>query len=536
MRKFRCPHCGKPHLMMVDRCPETEEGISEIYKLEGELLADRYRLKEIISEGGMGVVYDAVHEKLGRRVAIKMLHPHLRVSADTMKRFENEAKLAASVGHRCVVDVIDLGRHDGLPFFVMEHLEGEALSDILEQRGTLDRREAVDLCIELLEGLHAVHERSIIHRDLKPGNLMLVEQTGGSRILKVLDFGISRLQEAEAAGLSITKTGSIFGTPRYMSPEQAKGKKDLDARADLYAVGVILYRCITGGFPFTGDNYNALLNAIATKEPIAPSDRMDGIPEGLEAIIMKSLSRDRRERYQDAFSFIEALGPYASAPPSLTASQNTVQDYSAPDRPTIEAPPPSHEKSGTSTSWTRTGGRGWPGEFTWLLPVAIVTVLAVAVLAGLAFFLHSRLAEEQEQVARMSRIMGGKERAQKMLPAEPAGQPAPRPPVDEAISPSLPEMVLLELQGLPDGASVELDGRPLPQVPILLAPDDQEHLIVVEAPGYESWQRDVTLMEDLSLQVEMTPLTVSGKKPRKKLSEPPIDTTYPGMIGKKKNK
>jgi serine/threonine protein kinase len=538
MKQFKCPHCGQLHSLDVSRCPRTEEGISEVYKLEGELLAERYRLKGILSEGGMGVVYEAEHEALGRRVAVKMLHPHLRVSSDTMMRFENEARLAASVGHRCVVDVLDLGRHNGLPYFVMEYLEGEALDDVLERRGTIERREAVDLCLELLEGLKAVHEKGIVHRDLKPGNIMRVQQAGGSRIVKVLDFGISRLQEAEARGLGLTKTGSVFGTPRYMSPEQAKGKKDVDARADLYAVGVLLYRCLTGGFPFTGDNYNALLNAIATADPIPPSERIDGIPEGLEAIIMRSLSRDRRERYQDAAAFIEALAPYSSLPPHVSVPPGGGGTDDLQERPTMvpdRTGEPSGDVSGMATSCTATSGRRWRPELTWLLPLAIVVVLAVAGISVAAFMLHSARSRDDAAMTRMSPVRGSKDRAARMLPDEDgdraAKQPPGGPPLDGSAA---PERILLDLDGLPEGATVELDGRPLPQIPILLSPEDGDHVIRVEAPGYETWEADVSLLSDLDLEVEMRRSSSAPVRRRggKGVAQPPIDTTYPGMIGK----
>ncbi len=544
MKTFRCPHCGEQHLMVVDRCPSTEAGISEVYKLQGELLAERYRLGSIISEGGMGVVYEAEHVTLGRRVAVKMLHPHLRVSAETMLRFENEARLAASVGHRSVVDVIDLGRYQGLPYFVMEYLDGESLGDVLERRGVLEIPEAVDLCIELLEGLRAVHERGIVHRDLKPGNIMLVKQAGGSPILKVLDFGISRLQEADEQGLSITKTGSVFGTPRYMSPEQAKGKKDIDARADLYAVGVVLYRCLTGGFPFTGDNYNALLNAIATSDPVPPRDRVDGIPDGLEAIILKSLARVRTDRYQDANSFIESLAPYASFSPHMSASQKTVKAKRV-DRPTFEPPAPvsvDPKSGGTATSWTSTSGKRWRGELTWVLPVAIVTVLVVSGLAALAFFMHSRLARQEQDIERMSRVIGSKKRVDSLIPARPASASPDGSTQDEDRSSADPARVRLELTGLPDDATVELDGRPLPQIPILLEPDTGSHVLEVKSAGYEDWEKDIALTADLLIEVVLIPLPAPQtqpvtpmKKVKKGVDQPPIDTSYPGMVGKKKS-
>ncbi|MBW2260982.1 MAG: serine/threonine protein kinase [Deltaproteobacteria bacterium] len=541
MNKFDCPHCGKPHLMLLDHCPETGEAISEVHKLEGVVLAERYKLESRISEGGMGVVYEALHIKLDRRVAVKLLHPYLRVSSETMKRFENEARLAASIGHKNIVDVIDMGRHQGLPYFVMEYLDGEGLNEILKRRGTLPRAEAVDLCVEILDALTAVHAKGIIHRDLKPGNVMLVTQPGGSRIVKVLDFGICRLQDQTQSSLNLTRTGSIFGTPRYMSPEQAKGEKDIDHRADLYSVGVILYRTITGAFPFTGDNYNALLNSIANDDPIPAGQHLSAIPEGLEAIIMRSIARSLDSRYQSAEGFIEALAPYASVPPPIPADQFTDPDF----RPTIKAraarpetqEEPEEEKSGTVTGWDRTAGKRWTADFTWVLPVAIVVVLAAAGITALVMFLIPRLNRQEQELERMTRVLGARDRLDEVLPEKKGGtQPAPEPAVLEGSD--IENSVRFDVTGLPGGAKVLLDGKPLPQLPILIEADHQPHAMRIEAPGFLPYEADVLVLRDTELEVTMEPAP-SGthkKKGEGDISEPPIDMKYPGVVGKKKGK
>jgi serine/threonine-protein kinase len=540
MNKFDCPHCGKPHLMLLDRCPETGEAISEVHKLEGVVLADRYKLERRISEGGMGVVYEAHHIKLGRRVAVKLLHPYLRVSAETMKRFENEARLAASIGHKNIVDVIDLGRHQGLPYFVMEYLDGEGLNEALRQRGTLPRAEAVDLCIEILDALTAVHAKGVIHRDLKPGNIMLVTQPGGSRIVKVLDFGICRLQDQTQSALNLTRTGSVFGTPRYMSPEQAKGNKEIDHRADLYSVGVILYRCITGGFPFQGDNYNALLNAIANDDPTPPSKHLDTIPDGLEAIIIKAITRGIGERYQSAEGFIEALAPYASVPPPIPADQFTDPDF----RPTIKAAavkgkPEDEEKSASVTPWDRTAGKKWTSDFTWLLPAAIIFVMAVAGVSALAMLIVSRMNKQEREIERMTRVMGSKDRLEDILPqkTEP-GDPEPKPEPILLEGSSGLNTVKFDVSGIPEDAKVLLNGKPLPQIPILIDASDVPYTIRVEAPGHLPWETDVAITEDTTLNVKLepgpTPASHTKKKGKGGISEPPIDTKYPGVVGKKK--
>jgi serine/threonine-protein kinase len=547
MNKFLCPHCGKSHLMLLDKCPETGEAISEVHKLEGVVLAERYKLERRISEGGMGVVYEARHVKLDRRVAVKLLHPYLRVSAETMKRFENEARLAASIGHKNIVDVIDLGRHQGLPYFVMEYLDGEGLNEVLKRRGTLPRAEAVDLGMEILDALTAVHAKGIVHRDLKPGNIMLVTQPGGSRIVKVLDFGICRLQDQSKESINLTRTGSVFGTPRYMSPEQARGEKDIDARADLYSVGVILYRSISGSFPFRGDNYNALLNAIANEDPLPPSSHMSGIPEGLEAIIMRAIARDIDERYQSAAEFMEAIAPYSSVPPpipSVLPALRRAETTMDPDfRPTVEAKPAraappkvEEEKSGsTPTTWDSTMGRRWPADYTWILPASIVLLLVAAGVTALTMFLVSRMNRQDREIERMTRVMGSKDRLDEILPGKQEDPGAAQTAVFGDAS--VEDSVLIDFTGLPADATVFLDGKPLPQIPILIQGSPEPHAVRVEAPGYLTFETDVVVERDATVEVRMEPASSkTTKKGKASVLEPPIDTTYPGVVGSKKGK
>jgi len=533
MNKFQCPHCGKTHLALLDRCPETGEAISEVQKLEGVVLAERYLLIKRISEGGMGVVYEGKHVKLDRRVAVKLLHPYLRVSPETMKRFENEARLAASIGHKNIVDVIDLGRHQGLPYFVMEYLDGEGLNEVLKRRETLPRAEAVDLCIEILDALTAVHAKGIVHRDLKPGNIMLVTQPGGSRIVKVLDFGICRLQDQTPESLSITRTGSVFGTPRYMSPEQARGEKDIDARADLYSVGIILYRSLTGNFPFKGENYNALLNAIANDTPTPPAEWTTSIPEGLQAIIMRAITRDIDARYQTAAEFMEALLPYSSVPPPVPVGQPTLRRMEThPDfRPTVEtaaarAARDVDKTSGTPASWEKPAARRWRRDLTWLLPAAIVVALVAAVALGVAMFALPLVSGRAE---RRTGVEEGKSH-----PGETIPRAEEKPPAVEGPTGGEPA-ALLDVRGLPDGARVYLDGMPLPQIPILIEISEEPHALRVEAPGYLTLEQAVIVRSDTSVEVRLEPEPeppAGHKKQKGESIEPPIDTTYPSMVGK----
>jgi serine/threonine-protein kinase len=373
---------------------------------------------------------------------------------------------------------------------------------------------------------------------------MLVTQPGGSRIVKVLDFGICRLQDQTKEAVHLTRTGSVFGTPRYMSPEQARGEKDIDARADLYSVGVILYRAVTGHFPFRGDNYNALLNAIANDDPMPPSDHLESIPEGLEAIIMKAIARNIDERYQEAANFIEALAPYSSVPPPIPTVQPTARK---PDavlerdlRATIPGPPTpvedTEKSAGTPTTWDTTSGRRWSRDNTWLLPASIVMVLVVAGVSALAMFVISRMNRQEQELERMTRVIGAKGKLPEILAEKPAEEPAPPEPPPLFMDATAEDSVLLDFSGLPEGAEVFLDGKPLPQIPILIEASSQPHAIRIEAPGHEPEDMDVTVTEDTTLDVRMQP--TAGSRPPKKgqgsFAEPPIDMKYPGMVGKKK--
>ncbi len=205
---FRCIYCRKQHSRLVDRCPETREAFSPAHKFEGATLSDRYHLKRIIGEGGMGIVYEGAHEKLGIKIAVKFLRADLNFSDETLHRFENEAKVAASVGHKNIVQIMDMGAHRSVPYFVMEFLEGKSLDEVIDRKGTLSITEAVDTAIQILEGLNAVHLKGVIHRDLKDENIFLVPQPGAGDLVKILDFGICRLQPHSPLVMSATKTGA----------------------------------------------------------------------------------------------------------------------------------------------------------------------------------------------------------------------------------------------------------------------------------------------------------------------------------------
>lgn len=288
------------------------------FHMEGMVLEGKYEVEEMIGRGGMGAVYRGVHKTIGRRLAIKFLLSDMKSTPQMLQRFENEARMAASVGHRNIVDVLDLGETpDGIHYMVMEYLGGRDLGAILRSAPRLSVRVSLDFAIQTLSALRVVHDKGIIHRDLKPANVMITKDLDKGLAVKLLDFGFSRLHSRDK-DVGITQTGVVFGTPGYMAPEQARGSKEIDHRADLYSLGVILYRMLTGELPFQADGYNAMLIAITTEAPIPITEHGIELPEGLDAVVMRAISREPDERFEDATEFFEALRPFKSWEPETT--------------------------------------------------------------------------------------------------------------------------------------------------------------------------------------------------------------------------
>ncbi len=301
-------------------------GIDDGAELEG-----RYRILRSLGEGGMGAVYEAEHTALGRRVAIKVLHAHVARVPDAVRRFEREARAAAEIGHPNIVEVFDVGTHLGEPFLVMELLRGETLADRLSRPELIDARAACRIVGYVLSALASAHAKGIIHRDLKPENVFLVpgDPTDG---VKLLDFGISKFRRAGATLLQTTQEGIPLGTPGYMAPEQWMGRRDIDHRADIFAVGVMLYELLTGGLPYEGANQGELFLEIVrgTSRPTTPSELEETVPPALDAVVLRALDRDRDRRFGSAREFLEALRPFgADLIPVVDAAPAIVEEDAA---------------------------------------------------------------------------------------------------------------------------------------------------------------------------------------------------------------
>ena len=279
--------------------------------LIGKVLSERYRIVRKIGEGGMGAVYQAEHALIEKKIALKILFQDLTRRPDLIARFLQEAKSASRIGHENVIDISDFGQSpEGLVFIAMEYLDGQDLGKLLKQTGAMDWERARPILMQIVKGLRAAHVNGIIHRDMKPENIYVIQREGRRDFIKVLDFGIAKIINAdEMGGPALTQTGMIFGTPEYMSPEQAQGSPP-DHRVDIYAVGCIMYHMLTGHVPFTADNFMGILTKHLLEAPVPPRKRrpdLEIMPD-VEAICLKAMEKDRDKRFADMDAFYRALG------------------------------------------------------------------------------------------------------------------------------------------------------------------------------------------------------------------------------------
>jgi serine/threonine protein kinase len=264
----------------------------------GTVVAGKYRVEKIIGEGGMGLVVSAIHLGLEQEVAIKFLLPEAMRNKVAVERFLREAKVAAKVRSEHVARVHDVGtlEEGGVPYIVMEHLEGLDLGQLIDKEGALPIDEACEIALQASEALTEVHAAGIVHRDLKPSNLFVTRKVDGSPSVKLLDFGISKLTSlgADDSGIdpALTQTATIMGSPSYMSPEQLKSTKEVDQRADVWSLGAVLYEAVTGKPAFRGESLPQVCAMIASEDPALPSTRRDGIPIELERAVLRCLEKD----------------------------------------------------------------------------------------------------------------------------------------------------------------------------------------------------------------------------------------------------
>lgn len=464
--------------------PTTGEHPKQKDARVGTVIDNRYAVERILGEGGMGIVYAARHKMIDKRVAIKVLRGDLAQDKDVTERFLTEAKAASSIGNPHIVDISDFGElADGSTYFVMEYLDGKSLGQLLAETRPLPLDVLCPIAMEVAEGLSAAHAANIVHRDLKPDNIMLVARGTNRHFAKILDFGIAKVG-GQTTGR--TRAGSVFGTPHYMSPEQAAGTP-VDARTDIYSLGVILYEMASGRVPFDADNFMGILTQHMYKAPV-PIRALAPPPDvspGLEAVILKCLSKKPEGRYQTMGELVTDLerlarGEVPAAIHELMARSggfNVPGDYF---RNAMPAPVPAMPR-------TSAGRKRWP------LVAALIAVTTVCVAGVLVL------------------VMGGAKGNVTPATADPGKAPEPAqtaPPKPEAKS------LLTVLTVVPTDAKVTRAAEDLssPGKPVVLSMKDGEEVdLVVSKEGFKSEPVHLRAGESKTITLEKNPQPAVAK-------------------------
>ncbi len=518
-----CPHCTGQHDPGALFCPTTGKAISVSRIQQGTLIDGKYRIVRRVASGGMGAVYEVMHERIRRQMAMKFILPELAASEEVSQRFEIEARAASAIGHENIVEITDMGTtSDGLPFLVMEYLDGCDLGEVLEG-GPVEQGRTVHIVAQVLAALEAAHERQIIHRDLKPENVFLIERGGDPNFVKLLDFGISKFAGGEEAKLHLTSTGLILGTPYYMSPEQARGEREIDQRSDLFSVGVILYQLLTGERPFAADNLNQLLYQITSGKLTAPRELNPEITAPLERVVQKALAHEAKHRFATASEFRAALlGHKQLSTREMPPARVSTDHLKVPGafQPTLANGTDTDidpAAKGTPLAWTgertqrTSSNRGllWAGVAGLVVVVAVVTVL----------LMRNRTPSPPSRSAAAPPAA--------MLP--PMGATMGAPPLVMRIP---TETVRLTLKLDPTDARVSLDGEVVTTTPIVLKRSAAKHQLRVEAKGFITQELKVSATSDQTLVINLKArpkVTVRRRRRRRSMSTGSSPTRRPTM-------
>ncbi len=489
-----CPHDGARLIIAVVESP-----------LIGKILGDRYRIIRKLGEGGMGEVYEAAHTYIDKKFALKLLRPEITAHPEAVARFHQEARAASSIGHENIVAIDDFGRlPDGSVYLAMELLPGQSLADRLRQ-APLSVDEYLAVSIQVVHGLAAAHAKGIVHRDMKPENIFLIEKFGQT-VVKILDFGIAKM--AGEGQEQLTRTGQIFGTPQYMSPEQALGKP-LDDRSDIYSVGVILYEMATGRVPYQAESFMGVLTQHVTSQPMAPREAAPqrDVPPQIEAVILRAMAKERDDRFLSMEEFGSALVEIANElAPTLGDGSEAFraivfeQRLSGPmpplaSHPGIRIPAPSptprSEPPRTSPPPVPVGSEGLtPPQslIKWAVGLGLVTLA----IAGSAAALLWRDPAPRAPVPPLT-AAPVPPLAVAPVPALPTPRPAPAP--QSAPPPSLKGAAEVEVlvDSIPNGATLLIDGNTVAFTPeVIKVEEGMRHTVTLRKSGY----RERTLVLD----------------------------------------
>ena len=366
----------------------------------GEILAGKYRIERVLGMGGMGVVVEAVHIELDQRVALKFMLPAAAANQAAVERFAREARASAKLRSDNIVHVTDVGTLDsGAPFMVMEYLEGEDLGQMLKAGGPFSVGDAIDYVLQGCAGLAEAHAAGIIHRDLKPANLFLARREDTASVVKIVDFGISKVR-VDGVEQKLTSTSDLMGSPLYMSPEQLASSRDVDARTDIWSLGIILYELLAGAPPFDGDTLPQVCAAVLVAHPTPILEKRPDLPDGLAAIVAKCLEKRADDRYADVRALADALAEFA--PPHSSATLERISRLApGTSRALSERPPAPSERPRlaivnephreTASPWTPADGTPplpKSSKRTWV----VVAIACASIGVGGAFALAPRRA------------------------------------------------------------------------------------------------------------------------------------------------
>lgn len=459
----------------------------------GTVLDNKYELVSVLGEGGMGAVYEAQHRLINRRLAVKFLHPQYADNEEVVTRFQREAQAAAKIGHENIIEITDMGTtKEGAPYIVMEYLEGTDVKGLIEEEGIQSVPGAANIMVQALSALQAAHDAHIIHRDLKPENIFLISKSSNPNYVKLLDFGISKFKELETDGQkALTQTGTVLGTPHYMSPEQARGEQNLTPQSDIYAMGVILYQMLTGRLPFDAPNYNALLIKILTEDPPLPEVLNPDLPEDIVEVIKIAMSRDSEERFQDCDEFKARLLPYVPGVVVDSTGSIAAHRTGSTGRRT---------KTVTSTplEMTQSGISAKKSKLPLLIGAAAAVVLAVVV--GIVAALSG-----------MEETSSRSQESETPVPAAPNSTPATVASKDTAKDIRQVNKIELKVEAVPQTAAITIDGAAVsnPYTGFFVK-SKVNRSIIVSAPGFIKVSEMVIFDKDMSLSYELQEAVVQS--------------------------
>jgi eukaryotic-like serine/threonine-protein kinase len=340
-----CPKCGAEYPDTTTLCPSDGVALEKTGdSLLGQVLAGKYRMDERLNEGGMGAVYRGTHVLMDKTVAVKVLRPALAADEKIVARFSREARAASRISHPHAVSVTDFGESaEGVVFLVMEYLDGKTLKEIIKEEGPMALPRVVEIIRQVGGALDAAHEQGVVHRDLKSENIMLLN-SGGPNYAKVLDFGIAKIIEPTGTyDPGLTAPDLVIGTPQYMSPEQCSQASEIDARADLYSLGVIIYEMLVGHVPFTGQSPTAIMMKHLQDEPPSVLQERPDLPPGVAPVLQRAMAKRPEDRYQHVGDLVEEL--------TIAAGMETA---AVPPRPTTSGSNrivvPTHSTTGRATT------------------------------------------------------------------------------------------------------------------------------------------------------------------------------------------